>query len=147
MGLNVAILPVVNKDLPISPNTDVATKVGLLCQCERLVLCHAECSVRFVKLYLYWYIFIFGVLFFISFFFFFFISLLADGPQRSHPASGHSRIFPSLPGLRLTIFYRDASQHSHNLQAQYGGCLATCNGGLACFTESVQRLKVRMYVQ
>ena len=37
------------------------------------------------------------------------ISLIADGPYHYHSACGHLRIFPSLPGSRLTIFYRDAS--------------------------------------
>ena len=35
--------------------------------------------------------------------------LIADGPQRYHPDCGHLRIFPSLPGSRLTIFYHDVS--------------------------------------
>ena len=39
------------------------------------------------------------------FFFFFFISLIADGPHSSLPSCLWSqRIFPSLPGSRLTIF-------------------------------------------
>ena len=37
--------------------------------------------------------------------FIFLISLIADGPHHYHPACGHYiRIFPSLPGSRLTIF-------------------------------------------
>ena len=34
---------------------------------------------------------------------------IADGPQRCHIACDYLRIFPSLPGARLTNFYRDAS--------------------------------------
>ena len=42
--------------------------------------------------------------------FLFFMSLIVDGPQRYHPATLWSlRTFPSLPGSRLTYFYRDAS--------------------------------------
>ena len=51
------------------------------------------------------------------------IPLIVDGPYHYHPACGHQllgsprlsynssslRVFPSLPGSRLTIFYRDAS--------------------------------------
>ena len=40
-----------------------------------------------------------------------FISLIADGPHHYHPAYRlwSLRIFPSVPGSRLTNFYRDAS--------------------------------------
>ena len=48
--------------------------------------------------------------FFFFFFFFFLISLIADGPHHYHPACGHKgSSHLSLPGSRLTNFYRDAS--------------------------------------
>ena len=41
--------------------------------------------------------------------------------QRCHPACGHLRIFSSLPGSRLVIFYRDdASSPLSQLVNQYG---------------------------
>ena len=50
---------------------------------------------------------------------FFFISLITDGPQRCHRACGHLRIFPSLPGSRLTNFHRDASSALLQLVIQW----------------------------
>ena len=40
--------------------------------------------------------------------------------QRCHPASGHPRDLPSLPGSRLTSFYRDASSALVQLVIQHG---------------------------